>query len=177
MVPKHDGAVDAVVLKAVRGLCSRYWLSSRVLQFHLRLLQKQNYTENMTLFKEMQDMYSDCEKEIGYAIRQQNADQEACSNNGAINGIVPKNSHLISLLYLEHGLQQHFFDHGDKGKDMFQKAMRGIGLEVPLYWSNFYVFKIRYLIGQVNCCIGETNKISANRSCATTLARKIWSTF
>lgn len=136
---RNDDHFDVNVIKAVRALCSRQWLSSRALVIHLRLLQNQSYSENATLFKEMQDLFDEAEVEIAAVIHKQpqsstplSEEEEKKAELMSENGIVPENSQLLPLLHLEKGLGQHFFDFADKGKSLFQKAIQGLGLKVKL---------------------------------------------
>ena len=129
-------------MKSMRTLCSRQWLSCRALVVHLRLLQQQSYNDNATLFKEMEDMFSEAETEINNVVERSSYKPftsqclQGHSNLSVFNetegGIVPDNKYLIGLLYLEKGLACHHFDFGDKGATLFKKAVDSIGLEVKL---------------------------------------------
>mgnify|MGYP003386636767 CR=1 FL=1 len=139
---RNDDDFDVTVMKSVRTLCSRQWLCSRTLLVHLRLLQKQNYSDNATLFKEMQDLFTEAEGELAvvvvkqpYQQRQRDAGAAEEKNLAAAepaNGIMPGNAQLLSMLRLEKGLALHFFDFADKGKALFQESMKGFGLKVKL---------------------------------------------
>ena len=132
---RNEDIFDVNVIKAVRTLCTRQWVSSRALLIHLRLLQKQNYSDNTTLFKEMCDVFDEAESELKAVMHKEypsQHDSESSSVTAEGVGIVPDNTHLLAMLYLERGLGLHFFDHADKGKSLFHQAMQTMGLEATL---------------------------------------------
>lgn len=121
------------VVKAVRALVSAQWLSSRALVLHLRLLQKQSYSDNPSLLQEATDMFAGAEGALGSVAGKPPAlTPPAQCPAGEKEGVVPENSHLPALLLLESGLAQHFFDRGDKGKALFQRALGSLGMQVQL---------------------------------------------
>lgn len=133
----NDDVFDVNTIKTVRKLCSRQWMSSRVLLVHLRLLQKQSYIDNTTLFKEMQDMFEEAEAEMEAVVHKKvpvHLEGVAGSKERDTedSGIILENAHLLPMLQLEHGLGNHFFDYADKGKALFQKAMQTLDFTATL---------------------------------------------
>jgi hypothetical protein len=116
--------IDLVSTRAIRDLTlGRYWLNARVIIMHLRLLQKQSYTHNPTLYKEWCDMITLITQDI-----ESFEDLSVEVSDSALTGLggtitpqrvkghssIPPSSALLGMFLLEQGLGQHFFDYGDK---------------------------------------------------------------
>ena len=107
---QNPDELDITCVRATKALRLRHWLSARAAMGHLRVLQRQRYTDNPTLFKECQDLYEAAESNVS-DVSSSEWMQSVCQ--GACASLVPK-SMLMAQLHLEQGLCRHHFDYKDK---------------------------------------------------------------
>jgi hypothetical protein len=111
--------IDVVCARAMKSLRTRHWLSARAVLVHTRLLQKQSYMDNPTLFKECQDLFRAAESEFedilasDWLTTQDSDNAVGVASSSSSVCLVPK-SGVGALMQLEKGLSLHYFDEGDK---------------------------------------------------------------
>lgn len=146
----HNRPIPAHFSHACRTIHSSNWHCVRAALVHGRLLQKLNYQNVPTLWKETQDQLEQARQKFGCddldlstsSIRRENGriivHQSASNGNVEKGGLVGsrelllEKAMLVTQLMLECGLCQHHFGFGDMGKKYFAHAKSICGLTTEL---------------------------------------------
>lgn len=149
----HNRPIPILYLMASRTIQSSNWHCARATLVHARLLQRLDYQQVPTLWKETQDqlekarMKFDCDEEELQAssIRRENGRITVYgANGGLLNGEGGKGGLigsrelplervvLVTQLMLESGLCQHHFAFKDQGKKYFKEAQMICGLSTEI---------------------------------------------
>jgi hypothetical protein len=134
---RASSIVDPSVMRAINNAClSREWRSARAAVVHLRLLQKQTYDHNPTLWKECSDLFQGA---LGlFGERNQSLEARLSALKVSCAATLPPSidvtysRELAAQLWLEWGLCYHHFQFGDRGKSSFAKAREAAGLVTKL---------------------------------------------
>lgn len=105
------------VKQASAALVSRHIWSFRAGIIHLRVLQRQSYAEIPSLWKDSQD-------NIKMTLASFLCNEFLQRSDELSDNVATDDRILISQLWLECGLCNHYFDQGDKGRSSFQKAQK-----------------------------------------------------